>query len=92
MNEKIKEEKEFNIILRLLAKTSMIVLFGLIFSKVVTYAFRIIIARYYGPEIYGVFLLGIMILQWFIAFSTLGLIEGILRFIPIYRGEKTKKK
>lgn len=74
--------------LRLLAKSSIIVFIGLIVSKISTYLYRIIIARGFGPETYGVFSLSIMIVGWFVLFSNLGLAEGIVRYIPYYVGKK----
>lgn len=86
MNEKSQKMK-LGRGLRLMAKSSMIVFVGLILSKVLTYLYRIIIARYFGPEVYGLFSLALMIIGWFIAFSAFGLAEGILRYIPFYRGK-----
>src|SRR3972149_8037459 len=78
--------------LNLLVKTSFIVFIGLALSKILGYTYRIIIARYFGPEVYGLFSLALMVSGWFIAISTLGLSEGLLRFIPIYRGRKERNK
>jgi O-antigen/teichoic acid export membrane protein len=78
--------------LKLLAKTSIIVFIGVFLSKVLTYLYRIIIARYFGPEVYGLFSLAIMIAGWFVAFSSLGLYDGIIRFISLYRGKKELNK
>jgi len=78
--------------LKLIAKTSFIVFIGVVLSKVLAYVYRIIIARQFGPEMYGVFSLAIMIGGWFAAFSALGLSDGISRFIPIYRGKKEVEK
>ncbi len=82
----------FNHSLKLLAKSSMIVLAGIIISKIFTYLYRIVIARNFGPEIYGLFSLSIMISGWFIAFFALGLNEGLLRYISIFRGKNEKNK
>ncbi len=87
-----KKESEINYSLKLLAKTSFIVLISLLFSKLFMYIYRIIIARYFGPEVYGLFSIGLMILGIFVAVSSLGLAEGLLRFIPIYRGRKEQQK
>ena len=87
-----KKQKNLDNSLKLIAKTSVIVFVGLILSKIFTYVYRIIIARHFGPEIYGLFSLAIMILGWFIAFSSLGLSEGLLRHIALYRGEKKINK
>jgi len=90
------KEKNFNLefekSLKLLAKFSFIVFIGLVISKLFTYFFRIIVARYFGPEVYGLFSLAFMIASWFIIFSTLGLSDGILKYIPFYRGKKEFEK
>ncbi len=78
--------------LRLLAKSSVIVFVGVMLSKIFSYLYKIVIARYYGPETYGLFSLGIMILGWFLAIFSLGLAEGIVRFVPLYRGEGNYEK
>ena len=87
-----KKEEILNKSLKLIAKSSIIVFVGMILSKIFTYAYRIIIARSLGPEVYGLFSLAIMILGWFIAFSSLGLSEGLLRYIALYRGEEKTNK
>lgn len=81
-------KKEIDTGLKLLAKSSIIVFVGLFLSKVLTYVYRIIIARHFGPEIYGVLSLAIMVIGWFIAIFSLGFVEGMIRFIPQYRGKK----
>ena len=87
-----KGESEFNNGLKLLAKSSVIVFVFLMLSKIVTYIYRIIIARYFGAEVYGMFLLAMMVLGWFIVFASLGLSEGLLRYISLYRGKKQENK
>jgi len=84
--------EEVNHGLKLLAKSSMIVFVGLFFSKVFTYVYRIVIARHFGPEIYGVFSLATMILGLLVALSSLGLVEGLLRYIPWYIAREKKKE
>jgi O-antigen/teichoic acid export membrane protein len=74
--------------LKLLVKTSLIVFVGIFLSKILGYVYRIVIARYFGPEVYGLFSLALMISGWFIAVAALGLAEGLLRFIPLYRGKQ----
>ena len=48
-----KKESNFNKSLSILAKSSIWVFAGVILSKILGYAYRIIVARYYGPEVYG---------------------------------------
>lgn len=92
MNNEKYEQRQIDVGLKLLAKTSLIVLVTLILSKILVYLYRIVIARNYGPEVYGLFSLSIMIFSWFRIFSGLGLKEGLLRYISLFRGKKENKK
>lgn len=87
-----KKKGNFDDSLKLLAKTSIIVFIGVFISKLLAYLYRIIIARYYGPEVYGLFSLVTMILGMVLAFSSLGLLDGLARFVPQYRGTNEKDK
>ena len=61
MNNSTKTQKEIDKGLKLIAKSSVIIFIGLIFSKIFTYAYRIIIARHFGPETYGLFSLAMIV-------------------------------
>ena len=87
-----KNNKEVSGSLNALAKTSVIVFIGLILSKVLSYFYRFIAARAYGPDAYGLFSLALVISGWFIAVATLGLSDGLLRYISLYRGKNNQKK
>ena len=89
---KSSEQSKLDYSLSLIMKSSMIVFIGLLLSKIFTYLYRIIIARYFGPEVYGIFSLAFMVVGWFVAFFSFGLSEGLLRYIPFYRGKKEKSK
>ena len=80
--------EEINKGLKLLVKTSFVVFIGILLSKIFTYIYRIIIARHFGPEVYGLFSLAVMAIGWLVAISSLGLTHGLSRFIPLYRGKK----
>lgn len=84
----MKKQKEFDKSLKLIAKSSFVLFLGLLLSKFFTYFYRIIIAREFGPEQYGLFSLAIMIASWFFLFSNLGLGEGIVRFFSRSLGKK----
>jgi len=86
-----KEDLRLDSSLRLLFKTSLFVFMALVISKVLSYAYRIIIAKYFGPEIYGLFSLATIIIYWFVIFALLGLSEGAIRFIALYRGKRQIK-
>ena len=83
----IKEKINIDKSLKLIAKSSIIILCGIFISKLLTYIYRIIIARTFGPEIYGVFSLILMIVGILTPIINLGLNEGLLRFISLSRGK-----
>jgi len=87
-----RHKEEVNKNLKLIAGTSVGVLVLLILSKVITYVYRIIIARYFGPEEFGLFSLALIIFSFVSIFSSLGLFDGILRFVSIYRGKNDLNK
>tara|TARA_Y100000310_G_C20677433_1_gene813902 strand:- start:1147 stop:2751 length:1605 start_codon:yes stop_codon:yes gene_type:complete len=86
-NKEITEENQLNKSLKLIVKTSFIVLIGLIISKLLTYSYRIIIARYFGPEIYGLFFLALSIVPIFITLASFGFTDGLVRFISSLRAK-----
>ena len=86
------EENEIQISLRILAKTSFVVFIGVILSRLMSYVYRIAIARYFGPEVYGIFVLGTAIIGWVASIAGLGLYEGLIRFIPLHNGKKEPLK
>ena len=75
-----------------IAQSSTIVLLALVLSKVFSYSYRIIIARYFGANIYGVLSLALVVIGFFVAFFTLGFPDGVTRFVALYRGKKEDKK
>ena len=81
----ILKENQLDNSLKLIAKTSVIVLIGLVFSKIFSYVYRIIIARSFGPEVYGLFSLALTIALFFVSVSGFGLVDGLLRYIPVLR-------
>ncbi|MBI2449855.1 flippase [Candidatus Pacearchaeota archaeon] len=88
----MNHKEKFEASLKLIAKSSIIVFIGIVFSKILSYIYRIAIARYFGPEIYGLFSISIVIIALFTTFFSMGLGDGILRFIPFYRGRNENDK
>jgi len=86
------EEKEIGKNLKLLARTSFVVFMGVALSKIFTYLYKIIIARGFGPEVYGLFTLGFTITSFFVTLSLLGLSEGLLRYAALYKSKKQFNK
>ena len=87
-----KKTNELDKDLKLIAKSSIIVFAGLFLSKLFFYIYRLIVARFFGPEIYGLFSLALIILLWFVAFFSFGFDQGLLRFISYYRGKNQSDK
>jgi len=87
-------DKELKSSLFLLAESSFLVFLGVILSKVFTYVYRAVIARNFGPEVYGLFSISLTVVGWFVVFSTFGITTGMLKYISIYsaKGETNKAK
>lgn len=74
-----------------LATAAFIVFLGIILSKILAYAFRIIVARHYGPEVYGSITLLLAIMGLFVTFASLGLTDGLARYLPRYLSQRKDK-
>ena len=64
---------------------------GIVFSSlcfVLAFFFKLLAARYYGPEDFGVFALTQTILGLLVSVGGLGIAEGIGRYIPYYQAKK----
>jgi O-antigen/teichoic acid export membrane protein len=88
----MKHEERFNHLLKTFAKSSLIILFGVFLSKIFTYLYKGAIARAFNPEVYGMFSLAVIVAGVFLSFSSLGLQNGILRYIAFYRGKDKKDR
>ncbi len=87
-----KESTELNRSLKILVSASFIVVITTILSKILTYLYRIIIARNYTPETYGVYSLSLMVVGWITVLAGLGFAGGLSRYIPYYRGKNEEYK
>ncbi|MAG38007.1 hypothetical protein CMI45_01300 [Candidatus Pacearchaeota archaeon] len=85
------DDAEVGSSLKLLAKTSVIVLIFVILSKLLAYLYKIIIARGFGPSEYGLFTLALIVTSIFVSFASLGLSDGLLRHISLYKNKDMKK-
>ena len=77
--------------LKTLAKGAAFVYIGMIFSKVFTYLYRIIIARI-GTSEYGLLSLGLAVVNLLMHIPLLGMNEGIVRYVSFYLGLKDKQR
>jgi len=94
-NETSKDEKESEesydetLVTKSLGKVGKgagILFFGTILGLVFQFLARIVIARFYTPEDYGLFNLFFTVLSIFVTIGLLGLRSGISRFIGYYTG------
>lgn len=70
-----------------LGKSTTLLLFSTIISMLFIFITRIVIARYYSMEQYGLFSLFYIILTIAASISTLGLGDGLSRYIAYYKGK-----
>lgn len=77
--------------LKVIAKGAGIFSIGLIISKILSYIYRLIIARV-GAEQYGLFSIALAILGILATISMLGMGEGVVRFVSFYKGKVDKRR
>lgn len=83
--------KDVDIALKKIAKGAGIFSIGLLISKVLAYAYRVIIARI-GVEQYGLFSIALAIFGICVTISLLGLSDGIVRFVSFYKGKADQRR
>ncbi len=88
--EKYRLEVDKN--LKLIAKSSLVLFIGVIMSKVLTVLYRIVVARSFGTEAYGLFSILLMVEGLVLSVSLLGFSEGLLRQMSLYIGRKEENK
>lgn len=87
MPEKQSNEEK-NKALKTIAKGGSIVFIGLVFARAFSYLFRIVVARFLGSSVYGLYSLGLAVFSVLVAVSLMGVDSGIQRFIPYYSGKR----
>lgn len=69
-----------------IAKGAGILFGGTIIGSCLKYLFEAMVARHLGPEMFGLFFLGLTVFTVLGAISTLGFHNGVLRYIALFRG------
>ncbi|MCK4550590.1 MAG: flippase [Candidatus Aenigmarchaeota archaeon] len=77
--------------LKTMASGAGIVFAGMFISKVLTYVWRMVVARV-GTEEYGLLSLGLAVLGIATTLSLLGLSSGVLRYVSYYSGKKDEAR
>jgi len=83
--------KELDKSIKKIAKGGGIIFIGIIISKILSYIYRIIVARI-GVEEYGLFSIGLAVTGFLAMISTLGMGEGVVRYVSYYIGKKQEYK
>jgi len=78
--------------LKTVVKGAGLIFVGLMFSKILTYFYRLIIARYYGPEDYGLISIGLSVIGVLVIILLLGMDSGIVRYVSEYRAKNDVKR
>lgn len=85
--------EEENPALSVISKGAVIILAGILISKLLTYLFRVVIARSsLGAEGYGIFSLVAALFGIATIIPILGLNQGLLRYVPYYLTKKDNKR
>ena len=75
-----------------LVNGTVLILGGVFLSRIFGFLYRFLLARYLGPDRYGLFSLGIMTTGILSIFTLFGLHEGTKRFIVMYREQRRPDK
>ena len=81
-----------NLEITVIAKGAGLFFIGSIIGTGLRYFFELIVARNLGPELFGLFFLGLSVLKITEIISTLGLHRGALRYIALFKGEGDEER
>ncbi|HUU28956.1 MAG TPA: flippase [archaeon] len=76
----------------LVAKGAAFIFAGLIFARLLNYAYRIVLARAGGIEQFGLLFLGVSTIAVVGGLAVVGLDMGVARFIPLYLGQEDRPR
>lgn len=86
-----QKQAQFNRALQSISKQSGLVLIGKIGFQIINFVSSIILARFLGPAMLGMYQLGLVTIQILSMVSLLGFDRGLVRFIPIFNLEHKGK-
>jgi len=84
------EEEQDTYITKLIKGTGLFLIFGF-YSYVIAFFFKLFVARHYGPSDLGLLILAQTILGLLVLIASLGVNNGITRYIPYYKERKETK-
>jgi len=86
------DKQENNRELSIIAKGAGIFTFGRIIGVGLSFITTLILVRFWGAAVFGLYSLGLIILSIFSLVAQLGLSNGSLKYIALYWGKKNKEK
>ncbi|SIQ30742.1 flippase [Halanaerobium kushneri] len=87
-----EEKKETEKYLKTTAKQSSVVFFGRFLGYILGFFVNFILARLFGARIFGQYSIVKTVVDVIVVFSVLGLDNGIIKYVPIYRSDNKKEK
>jgi len=78
--------------LQKIAEGIWVYIIGTLIGTILGFAGRVIVIRYMSQSEYGLFSLALVVMNIFITISTLGLMEGVARYIAFFRGKNEEGK
>jgi len=91
-NEDLTNTEELDKSLKAVAKGAGIIFVGMIIGKVLGMVNNILLARFLEPSKYGLFSLGLTVVEFLAIIGVFGLTSGVTRFIPYYHAENRDDK
>ena len=85
-------DKEGEIAVKKIAGGAGIIFLGVLLSRFFGFVYRVLIARYLGPEDYGLISLAIAILTTAIPIAVFGLPVGVARYVSYFKSKNNLKK
>ena len=76
--------------LKKVGKGAGILFMGIILSKLLTYAFRAVVAKSFGAADYGLLMLSVSVVSFVASAIVMGLPQGLLRYVSFYIGKSQK--
>jgi O-antigen/teichoic acid export membrane protein len=76
----------------LIAKGAAIVFAGTIAGGALRYLFQVLVARHIGVESFGLFSLGLAVFNVAVMIASLGMGQGVVRFVSLYQAERDRRR
>ncbi len=78
--------------LKVIARGAGLVFLGFLISKPLAYLYRVVLARFLGPEELGIFSMGLAVVGIVTVFGAIGLYQGVLHFVVVYQSKGQPEK